>query len=144
MGFFRASVKLADLTKERHASGQDHILTIFLRFPENDPVGSGEIANTLGDSDLSGLGDVENEQASRSQGFVNAREQLGQLFCAVLRIEQIAKTLAQRSRRVAMRKWNIQEGRPDKLGLRRFFSSQADHGLGDVNAQDVVAGANQL
>ncbi len=87
MGFLRAPVKFADLTKESHAPGQDHILTIFLRFPEDDPVGSGEIANTLGGSDLSGLSDVENEQPSRSQGFVSAREQLRQFRCAVLRIE---------------------------------------------------------
>src|SRR5438045_3199036 len=116
MGFLRAPIKLADLAKERHAPSQNKVLMIFLRFPEDDPVGTGEIANAQAGSDLSRLSDVENEQASRSQGFVNAREQLGQLFCAVLRIEQIAKTLAQRSHRVATRKWNIQERGPDQSG----------------------------
>src|SRR6266478_8196372 len=94
MSFFRAPIKLADLTKDCHPPCQNHSLAIFIRFPEDRPIRASEIANAVVLLDLSGLSDVEDEKAAGPQSLIDPAKQFRQFFRAILDVKQITQTFA--------------------------------------------------
>jgi hypothetical protein len=94
--------------------------------------------------DLPRLRDVEDEDASESQGVVYAAEESNQRLAIVIWIEQVVEAFAEGRDGIA--RWDVDlEQRCDpKLGIRYSSSRNTDHRLGDIGPEDIVMSLREL
>src|SRR5215203_1736070 len=87
---------------------------------------------------------VEDEYAARSQGVVDAPEHATESQILVLGVEGVVEDLAYGRDRLARRDPDLEKRPHPKLGLGRPLARYLDHRFGDVYAEDVVTGVDQV
>src|SRR5918993_1583570 len=87
---------------------------------------------------------VEDEDAAGDERVVNAPEKATKPPLLVLRIEKVVEDLA--DGRDGLTTWDLglEQRLYPELGLRHSIARELDHGLGDVDPQDSVAGVYEL
>jgi hypothetical protein len=87
---------------------------------------------------------VEDEDTAGDERVVNTPEEAAKPLVFVLRVEKVVEDLAYGRDGGARRDLGLEQRPYPELGLWHSIARELDHGLGDVDSQDSVAGVYEL
>ena len=138
-----ASIKLSDLPEDCDPARQAFV--VFLGRNQDNPVVPFPVTPLRTRSgDASRRCQIENQQAPWLKNLVDSAKQAREPPFCIARVEKVAETLSHCSNSRARRDLRGQERRPAELRFGRAFASEGDHGVRNVDTQDIVAGGAEL
>jgi hypothetical protein len=139
MNFFIAAIELPNLSERRDPPRQEPPLPVFLRGDQHRPtVTLEEVPLGSRPGDAPRLGHVEDQEARRLERLVDAVEQSLESRPGIAAVEEEIETLAERGDRGTRWELRGQERFREELRPRRPTSGEGDHGLGEVDPQDLI------